>query len=233
MGCERFQKQLMNAALGGLEPAREDGLRKHLAACDACRAEFQRQQQLAFAMDRALEASAAVEPSPEFAARVRMKIAEQPVPAPSWFGGWVPAAAGALAVLALIVWLMPRREVTPAHSPSAGPIAKGAPIGDEPPRTARMTPPIAKPPRPLRVQPATVLAATRTALPEVLVPRDQQLGIQWLYNALERQPARLGGILAEVAAQTEAAAAPIQIQELKIAPLEIRPLQPVEKNGRT
>jgi anti-sigma factor RsiW len=230
MGCERYQKQLMDAALGGLVPGREAELRAHVAGCDACAAEFERQQQLVLAMDRAIDASAAVEPSPEFTARVRMKIAEQPAPA-SWFGRWVPAVAGALAVLALVVWLIPRADVTPPQPPNS--VAKVAPPVTQPPSSASVTPPISKTPGTPRGPRAPVVANARPDLPEVLVPRDQQLGVQWLYEALEKQPVRMGGILAQVAAQTEAATAPIEIQELKIAPLEIRPLQPAEKNGRT
>jgi anti-sigma factor RsiW len=231
MGCERYQKQLMDAALGGLEPGRETEVRAHVAECGACREEFERQQRLVLAMDRAIDAVAAVEPSPEFTARVRTKIAEQPAPTPSWFGGWVPVAAGALAVLALVVWLIPRRATPQAPTPS--PIAKVAPRGEEPPAVARVTPPVSKPPRVRHAVPTPVVAAARRELPEVLVPQDQQLGVRWLYNALGRQPERVGRILSEVAAQTEAATTPIEIQELKIAPLEIRPLQPEEKNGRT
>lgn len=229
MGCERYQKQLMDAALGGLEPGHEAELRAHVAGCDACAAEFERQQRLVLAMERAIDASAAVEPSPEFTARVRMKIAEQPAPA-SWPGGWMPAAAGALAVLALVVWLVPRREVTPPQPTNT--TAKVVPRITEPP-VVNVTAPIIKAPKTVRVPSAPVVAAARPELPEVLVPRDQQLGVRWLYEALEKQPARVVIILAEVAAQTEAATAPIEIQELKIAPLEIRPLQPAEKNGRT
>jgi hypothetical protein len=230
MGCERYQKQLMDAALGGLALERETELRAHVAGCDACAAEFERQQRLVLAMDRAIDASTAVEPSPEFTARVRMKIAEQPAPAPLWLSGWVPAVAGALAVLALVVWLVPRREVLP--TPPTNSAKSTSPVTQRP-WPVNATPPITKAPGTSRGPRAPVVANARPDLPEVLVPRDQEFGVQWLYEALEKQPARVGGILAQVAAQTEAATAPIEIQELKIAPLEIRPLQPAEKNGRT
>ena len=223
MGCKRFEDQLMDAALGGLRPERERELRAHLRECAACRAEFERRQQLVTAMDRSLEEMAAVEPSPEMVARIRLKIAGQPAPSRNWLTGWWPATAGALAAAALLAYLMiPGGTVQPVReSPTVA--TSSQPL----PQVAKAVPPVAaKPPRqPSR--PATVtVAESHPAAPEVLVPGDQERAVAWLYRAMRREPQRMGNLLAQVAAQAEAGAAPIRIQQLQTAPLEIAPIQP-------
>jgi hypothetical protein len=64
-------------------------------------------------LDREIESLLGAEPSPEFVARVRARIAEEP--APGRWRAWmiaVPAAA-VVAIAVLIVW--PSREQAPAH----------------------------------------------------------------------------------------------------------------------
>jgi hypothetical protein len=52
-------------------------------------------------VDRELAAALAVDPSPEFLARVRMRIAAEPEP-PAWRVSWLVAVAGACAVTAAV-----------------------------------------------------------------------------------------------------------------------------------
>jgi hypothetical protein len=64
-------------------------------------------------LDREIEALLAVEPSPEFVARVRQRIAAGPAPSPWWLS-WRPATAGvglAAVIGAALLW------------PSAAPVA--------------------------------------------------------------------------------------------------------------
>lgn len=75
------------------------------------------------ALDRELDAALDVEPSPEFVARVRTRLAEIPEPSP-WRGGWRLAAAGfavpvVVAVLAGVLW--ERRHPDPAQQVSGEP----------------------------------------------------------------------------------------------------------------
>lgn len=232
MGCNQYQDQLMDAALGGLPPEREAALHAHLRECASCRSEFDRQQRLCAAMDQALEAGVAAEPSPEFLARIRTKIAEQPAPGREWLGGWLPVAAGAVAVVALlVVWFFSREAVQPA--PQVSPVAEVAPRPKPAERPATMPPQVAvRRARPSARPSLLAASAKRADLPEVLVPEDQQAGVRWLYQAMHRHPATVIGILAEVAAQTDAASAPIQVEELKIKPMEIAPIQAAEKDGQ-
>jgi hypothetical protein len=67
------------------------------------------------ALDREIESLLTVEPSPEFLARVRGRVAEGPGPV-GWRVPWVIASATAVAavVIGLIVW--PSRDVTPVNN---------------------------------------------------------------------------------------------------------------------
>ena len=64
-------------------------------------------------LDREIESLLATEPSPEFVARVRARVANEPEP-----GGWRPAfifaMAGAVAVVIVAVIAWPSRELAPA-----------------------------------------------------------------------------------------------------------------------
>jgi len=59
--------------------------------------------------DREIESLLAVEPSPEFVARVRARVAEEPEPR-RWWTSWTLAVAGAVAVVILAVIAWPSRE---------------------------------------------------------------------------------------------------------------------------
>ena len=59
--------------------------------------------------DREIESLLAVEPSPEFVARVRARVAEEPEPG-RWWTSWTLAVAGAVAVVILAVIAWPSRE---------------------------------------------------------------------------------------------------------------------------
>ena len=109
MDCRRFSEKLAEAALQPGE-LRDAGLAAHLSSCASCRREFEAQRRLAQPMDLGLAASVSAEPSPAFAAGVRVRLADEPAPRPSWFTGWVPVAAGALAVLVLMVTWFARQK---------------------------------------------------------------------------------------------------------------------------
>ena len=69
-------------------------------------------------LDRDLEALLAVEPSPEFVARVRTRIAEEPAPSPwRWSWSWSFALAGAAAVVLAVVAMSWTARVAPTAVP--------------------------------------------------------------------------------------------------------------------
>ena len=69
------------------------------------------------ALDRELAAALAVDPSPEFVARVRARIANEPAP-PSWRIPRLILAAGTLAVVIGLSALVAPRPGTPIETPA-------------------------------------------------------------------------------------------------------------------
>ena len=125
-------------------------------------------------IDRALARALDVDASPDFEARVRRRIADEPMRVPFW-RGWriaVPlAAAAALVAAAGVAMLSPRGQSTPrllaARTITMGKTmpAIGDPVrvegsGLSTPRVSRPTPP-------------APVAARANAEPEVLVPREE------------------------------------------------------------
>jgi hypothetical protein len=131
-------------------------------------------------LDREVAALLAVEPSPEFLARVRTRVAEEPEPA-GWRLAWMFGAAATVAtvVVALIVWPSPdatsslvvtpsrRAPVEPARVAEAGPVIATAPVTSSP-QPAR---------RPLAVNVAAALVASDRAIdidfPEVMLGENE------------------------------------------------------------
>jgi hypothetical protein len=124
-------------------------------------------------IDRALrdeiDAALDVDVSPEFMARVRRRIADEPMRAPFWYG-WrlaLPAAAAALVLIAAGVSMLPARRPAPV-SASRTPIVEPAP-----PAAERPSPP---PAAVTSVATAAVRSAAprpASAEPDVLVPREE------------------------------------------------------------
>jgi hypothetical protein len=73
------------------------------------------------AIDREIQAALSVEPSPEFLARVRTRIATEPASAASWLS-WKLVATGAVAALVVMAFVVSRPEGKPpplAQAPGA------------------------------------------------------------------------------------------------------------------
>jgi len=113
-------------------------------------------------LDREIESLLSVEPSPEFVARVRARVAKEPEPA-GWRASWMFAVAGAVAVVivALLVW------------PSREPAPRIAADGVIPQRQAPLTPltvPQVVPQAPLRARTAVALSSGRNRVIEIDLP---------------------------------------------------------------
>jgi hypothetical protein len=225
MGCANYKDWLSDAALGALDAQRDAVLRAHLAECAACRAALEAERALFAAMDAGLEASVAAEPSPEFVARVRMRLAEEPAPRAAWLTGWLPVTATAMAVIALAaVWFLPRDTVvsppaTPEIGKSSAPAAPATPqqqIQDAT-NTVRghvgvVTTGIQRPLRPPQ------------QAPEILVPPGQWLAVVRLYEGVNRGRVDTESLLKPVPLELPA------IQELKVPELSI---PKIEINGHS
>jgi hypothetical protein len=182
-------------------------------------------------VDRSVQEMVNVEPSPGFAARVRARVTEESAARAAWWRAWVPALTGAVAVLALVAWLLwpDAQRSTPPGVPV---MAKDEPVAplrapEAPDKNVAPTPPgperrevasvrgLPVPVRPQRKTPA------RPALPEVLVSGDEWNQVLKLYALAQH---------GQVGAEAVAPAATAPLEE-KLQPLEIALLKPIAPLG--
>lgn len=132
-----------------------------------------------------LGAALRVEPSPDFAARVRASVEGKPIRA-WWFGDWRLPLAGA--AVALVVFLGAAAWFGDAASqPAAQPasVATEAPETKDPPRALVPVPPATSPltRRSVRNGRRVVRTGSASTGPEILVPPDQAIAIRRLLAA--------------------------------------------------
>lgn len=172
-------------------------------------------------LDREIESLFTVEPSPEFVARVRARVAEEPEPG-GWRAPWMFAVAGTVTVaivVALIAW--PSSDMTPSNTVPA-----------EPPQIAGSAQ--ATPSSPVPVMPSArrPQAATRTVA--IAVERDRSIDIDLPNVVIAENEVRTFASLVASIRQSRFDVAvpaapdldgPIEIKELPpIEPIEIEPI---------
>jgi len=210
---------MTDAALEALRPEQQGEFLAHARVCAECRGEWEAAQALAAAVNGAVESLVAGEPSPQFAARFRARIADEPAPAAWPFLTWPVFSAGALATAAVLLavllihspgWNRPAAESVASN---AAPDVKAAPAPTNlSPEIAPATPPSAF----RRVAPRRQgdVAAFRF---EVLVPKGQLSAALLLSEAAS--DGRIDG--AQLSALAEKAQKPLEVKALEIAPLEV------------
>jgi hypothetical protein len=222
MSCEGYKSRLLDLALG----AEDASLRAHVDACPSCHTEFDAQLALLEKIDRGVASLVAPEPSGDFAAHVRRRIAEQAAIPRNWFSGWLPlAATTAVALILLAIVFNLGRPPRPPQSAQQTPPAQDS-RPSKSPQIAKQAPLIAPAAnssdlRAIRTPRPPQSAANRE--PEVLVPRGEMAAVMRLYNANWAGKAD-GESLTAAAIPTSDFLKPWTTPELKIAPLEIVPL---------
>ncbi|HUI40618.1 MAG TPA: zf-HC2 domain-containing protein [Terriglobia bacterium] len=230
MNCKRYQNWIPEAALGALGASRQAQLDAHVLACPACARALEAERRLLAAIDQGLARNVAAQPSAEFAARVRMRLAEEREQMrPS--AGWLPgrpilvtfAALAALAALVLAVRFVQRApQRTQLTTPSA-PIRTATPSARE---LATVTRPPARAllPAPTHRASGTVAHGSegarsgrenQTPQLQVLVRPGQWAGITALYRA-----AQSGRVDTSSLAERPA----MDLDPLQVPPVEIKPL---------
>jgi hypothetical protein len=221
MSCQGYKDAIADAAfaLPGEEARLAPEVATHLSECAACRDELEAQRALAAAIDRGVAASVSGAPSPGFAARVRARVAEETASPQRWFWRWAPVAMGALAVVALMVWVSGTPPVQPPVGLAPPQLARGGVILSVAPNAADNA---GLDRTDLSKRNRAVQRPTQRE-PEVLVLPGQDLAIAQLY--LAAQSGRLDGaaLLREPPAVVEAPN-PLENTDLRIAPIEITPL---------
>src|SRR5262249_43443818 len=127
-----------------------------------------------------LSAALDVQPSPEFAARVRERVASAPRAHWSWM--WIALGTGVpAATVALISLRGPVQPVVQAPTVLASaPVAVVEPVGPKPAPSPHV---VERAPAPVRVLP---VRATSSAEPEVLVPDDERIALNRLLLAMRQ-----------------------------------------------
>jgi hypothetical protein len=214
MSCERYAGAIVDHACGADLAA---DAAAHLRACAACTALFDEQRRLVGNLDGELQAALAIEPSSQFAPRVRAAIESTPAQRrPSAMFWWTGLAAAAAA--GIIVSTLPSAErVQPPATPA--PTVVSRETAAVPRERVETTPPA----RSSRASTSTAVPAARTSPqrrdePEVIVAEDQQRAVA-RFVALVRT-GRLD--TSSLAAQTDSEIAPPA--ELGVSPLAVSPI---------
>jgi hypothetical protein len=216
---------LIEAAASGSQPQGE--LRVHLDACAACRAAFEQEQSLFASIDAGLYATANAEVPASLLPRVRARLDEESAPRRIWVTNWLVLASATVMVVAFFAARAVLRTndvpkpVETALKTSVPPQVTSSPQNQNP----VVAPPVGKksdPPRQFAI--ARNAAAQETlvigkTMPEVLVPRDQDILLaeyaeQWRLH--KRGPLLL--------AQNSDATilSPLQVAPIQIAELDVK-----------
>ncbi len=229
MSCEQYREAIIELAAKSGEriPTRRDagadtGLRNHLDSCAACRARLESMRAALAQAEQALAGRLAAEPSADFAAHVRRRIASEPAHGVAWQFLWRPASAVALAgvVLAAFWWARPPGEpAAPEKSPVH--VAKAQPATSV---NATAETPVAG--APAAVEHRDSRRKSKRAIEvEVIVPRERAESVLQLYRvAWSGESAET--ILAASIARPDETQRPRSAggEDLKIPPLKINPL---------
>jgi hypothetical protein len=178
--------------------------------------------------DQEIRDALRVDPSPEFPARVRTRIASEPAPS-AWRWSWTIAAAGALAAMALVAVVMSR----PRHeNPSAPGVAHAVTPAAAPDRP---TPQQTEPARSVAARRPDPSASARPGAPRASKGRTVTREAEVLLDPAETRALRslIAGVregrVDLAAAQRSVALAPMElapITAIDIAPLGIEPIAP-------
>ena len=171
------------------------------------------------ALEREVESLLDVDPSPEFVARVRTRIASEPEPS-RWRLAWVvvPAVGMCVVLFATVMVTGPRPEpAVPAQAVISSPVRPTI-VEREPALEPRRV--VARVATQKREQPAAVV----DQFPEVVISEDERQAFEQLLLAIEqdRLPVlmRAGGD-----AEDSLAPAPLEIDPLTIEPLQVTRLE--------
>jgi hypothetical protein len=190
-------------------------------------------------LEREIGRALNVDPSPEFLARVRMRVAHETMPAPWRFRWLALAGAAAVVVFAVVVtfWpaaeeLAPRQAVLPQSTAPVQPDAAPAPLPEPPIATAPRQNPRAVP---VRAQFARV-EGTPTGVPvdktperelppfpEVLISADEVRAYQRLLGIVEQQR------LPPPPPPAHADDGRVELHDLQLASLRIEALPPMAR----
>ncbi len=160
-------------------------------------------------LDRQIQEALAVDPSPEFQARVRIRLAEEPRRYRVGMGWLLSGATGLTVVAVLAVFVSSRNEVRPRPADVVAPAAAGSAAVVEP-----VSPPAIQKPTAEQVRRVTRRNATQT----VLVPPSEREAFRRFLQAVTENP------LTYSIPSDAREDAPLSVPDITIEPILIEPI---------
>jgi hypothetical protein len=224
MPCEPYQHVLTDAAARGAEPQGE--LRAHLDSCTACRSAFAQERSLFSAIDAGLHFTANASIPASFLQRVLARLAQETTVRYRWASPSFVLASAAAVVLAFLLVHNLRRSAISQKPPDAAlnqisPMRISAPPLSQdsvPLRSARNDSGLRQQHDHLRTSAPSEISVSNQSIPEVLVPRDQEVLLA-LY--VEQSRRRTQAVLV-VDSRDETTLAPLQVSPIQIAQLDVK-----------
>jgi hypothetical protein len=165
-------------------------------------------------IDRELASALSIEPSPEFRARVRERIAREPAPR-SWYLQWRVVGVGVAAVAVAMALVLGRIDPAGSARQPGGPLTERRPL----PSTALAGSPVSVL-VPQTFGTAVLRPAPRVREPEVLMAPGERRGLRQL-EALVRE-GRAHFVFADEHGRT---LSPEPVRDIVIAPIAIAPIE--------
>lgn len=221
MPCEHYKDALIHVAAAGASPQAE--LRAHLDECASCRAAFAEQQSLFAVIDSGLHASANAEVPSTLLPRLRVALDEAVIARPRWSSNWLAFAGAALAAafaFAVGIWhdhsRIPSTNTVAVRPADEQVIPSRQTLLSSTPSESGVS--IPRPQLSVRNSASFKEAASSTPMPEVLVPRDQEVLLSRYVQELHHR--KRGPLVAENADSTTLV--PLQIAPIQINALDVK-----------
>ncbi len=233
MPCENYKDALTEAAASGADPAnalrsnaKMAALRAHFESCASCRTAFAEEQALFTSIDASLHASANAGVPASLLPRLRAALDEVSSPRFGWTVNWL--ALGTVAALVLVIfgaYSVRRRNSsenpvsTAANTTSTKAVLPTPldPISSSNSMANRSSTPHVR--TALNKNPAfPETLASRNSLPEVLVPRDQEILL--VHYAGEWGLRKRAPLVAKSA--DDASLAPLEVAPIRIDQLDVK-----------
>ena len=221
MSCEHNKDALIEVVASGAAPQGE--LRVHLDECASCRAAFAEEQSLFAVIDSGLHASANAEVPSSLLSRLRVALDGAVIARPRWSSHWLAFAGAALAaacMFAVSIWhnhyRIPSSNTVAARPADEQVIPPRQTLLSSTPSASGVSVP--RPQLSVRNSASFNEEVSSAPIPEVLVPRDQEVLLDRYVQELHQR--KRGPLVAGNADSTTLV--PLQIAPIQINGLDVK-----------
>jgi hypothetical protein len=225
MNCKHAQRRISEALNSG-ESGFHEELNRHLQKCGGCRAFSVKQAALFQTMDSHLRVISHAPVPVSLFAGLRVRLQEGVSPRPWWIPTWRLAAIASLVVLAAAMRIEMRRSEMSEHASGSTPVTaiRSASVNRIRPADHQVQTRAPKPAhsRVMRKAPVPVRSSTQ----EVLVLREEQEAFRHFVSKISKDRE---SAIALTSATAETGEAPVEIALLTIQSVEVKPLDPNDR----